>query len=537
MMNSLFAGTFALTKLAIRRDRIRLTLWVLGITILVASITATFSGIFATQEELVNVIKTLSGSPAMRAFLAPASGASLGGFIMVRTSTLIVVLFSLLSMQTVVRHTRGNEETGRSEMIGSTVVGRYASLTSVLIVVVSLNFLLSILTGLAFIINGLDFAGSMAAGFSFGAVGLFFGGIGAITSQLSESGRGANGLSGVVLGVAFLLSSIGNILGDVKESGVEVISAWPAWLSPLGWYQQIHAFHQNNWWVLILFIAFFLLSVSIAFTLNNKRDLGAGLIPPGRGPEFASKRLLSPLGLAFRLQRNLFLGWAIPMLIFGAVFGAISSEFNQAISSVEGSERIFGDNLNMNETFLAAIIGIIGSFVIFYMVQSLMRMGTEESNGYLEPVLSTSVSRASWMLSHIFWSFLGAMSLLVILGLSAGLTASVEAGVSVLTILEASILQGPAILSVAGVVILALGFLPSWSSSMSWFVLGISIIAGPFLGPLLDLPTWVQNISPFTHLPEVTGDFTALPIAILLGLCILLTVIGVRGFQQRSLSI
>jgi len=44
------------------------------------------------------------------------------------------MMIGLLALLTVVRHTRADEEAGRSELIGSTALGRHAQLAAALIV-------------------------------------------------------------------------------------------------------------------------------------------------------------------------------------------------------------------------------------------------------------------------------------------------------------------------------------------------------------------------------------------------------------------
>lgn len=81
-----------------------------------------------------------------------------------------------------------------------------------------------------------------------------FAGIAALTLQISQSARGAKGMALAALGVAFALRAVGDALGEVGESGVEVISRWPSWISPIGWGQQMKTFYDNSWWILLLFL-------------------------------------------------------------------------------------------------------------------------------------------------------------------------------------------------------------------------------------------------------------------------------------------
>ena len=187
-----------------------------------------------THQALVEEIELFAGTPALRIF-GVVSGVSIGSAFMTRGYLLLAVLAAVMSALAVVRHTRQNEETGRAEMVGAAVVGRHAGLAAALIVTVGANIVLAGLLGLAGIVTGLPATGSFMAGLAVGAIGIVFAGIAAVTVQLSSTTRGASGLAAAVLALAFLVSGLGNMLGTVDASGVRVVSAWPVWLSPVGW--------------------------------------------------------------------------------------------------------------------------------------------------------------------------------------------------------------------------------------------------------------------------------------------------------------
>ena len=324
------------------------------------------------------------------------------------------------------------------------------------------------------------------------------------------------------------------MLGDFNASTIEITSAWPVWLSPFGWYQQIHAFYQNNWWIILLFAAFFVLTSKAAFMLNSHRDVGMGLIPARKGPAVASAGLLSPLGLAWRLQRTLFMVWSIEALMFGAVLGSATTELSERMSDMERAE-LFGDIFGMSETFAMALVAILGPFIVFYTVQAFLRMVSEEADGLAEPILATAVTRLKWILSHITILVLGTLAILSALGLGVAVASTIEPDIRALKLLEAAMIQAPSILVLAGLSIMIFGLAPRWSRTLVWAALVISMLAGPFLGPALDLPQWVQNISPFTHAPSVTEPITATPIIVLLVIATLFTSAGLASFCRRSI--
>ena len=277
-----FTGTTRLIRLALRRDRFVLAAWVLLLTGLLAMFTAMFVDSLPTQADVLRETRFMAGNAGFR-MLSLSSGASIGAYAMSRTYVTFAVLAAVMSVLCVVRHTRQNEETGRAELIGAGVVGPAASLTAAVVVALGANLVLAPLLGLAMIASGQPAAGSFAAGAAIAGVGVAFTGVAALTSQLSRTARGADGLATAVLALAFLVSGVGNMLGDVDAGGTVASSAWPGWLSPIGWGYQLRPFGGEHWWLLGVFAVFAGLLIVVAGRLAVRRDLGAGVLPERRG--------------------------------------------------------------------------------------------------------------------------------------------------------------------------------------------------------------------------------------------------------------
>ena len=195
-----FTGTARLTRLALRRDRVTLPAWLVGMTVFLAATTAMFVHSLATPADAVQEAPLLDEQPGPAHARSSPPGPSVGGATMVRDYVTLAVLAALMSTFAVVRHTRQNEELGRAELLGATVVGRYAGLTAAVIVAVAADVVLAVLLGLAMLANGQPASGSFAAGVAVAGVGLVFVGVAATTCQLSSTTRGASGMAGAVLG-------------------------------------------------------------------------------------------------------------------------------------------------------------------------------------------------------------------------------------------------------------------------------------------------------------------------------------------------
>ncbi|MCX4903995.1 ABC transporter permease [Streptomyces sp. NBC_00878] len=533
-------GTATLTRLALRRDRVGLSAWILGLSALMAGLTAMTVSALPTEADVIHETEFMAGNPAMRMF-GLASGASVGGYAMIRNYLTLAVLAALMSVFAMVRHTRQSEATGRAELVGAAVVGRYSTLAAAVVVTIGANFVLAALLAMAMLVNGQPASGSLTAGAAVGAVGIVFAGVAAVTAQMSSSSRGANGLAAAVLGVAFLLSGAGNMLGSVDGGGLRVVSAWPAWLSPIGWGQQMRPFGGDHWWLLGLFAAFFFVLLGTAGLLATRRDIGRGLLAERRGPATAAPGLLGPLGLARRLQRGPFLGWAVGMLAFGVAWGAISDATQDMQGAALDWYTRMGGTDQVVDAYFTSIMAMAGMGIAVFTVQMLLRMRAEESDGPLEAVLAAAVSRPRWAMSYVLNTWLGAVALLLLFAVGMGLAAGQVLGdtpAQLRALTGAALVQLPGSMVIGGAVIAATGLLPRWAAPVSWTVLLGSVLLGPLFGPSLDLPQWAQNLSPFTPIPKApAADVTATPVAALVAVSVILAVVGTVSLRRRDLTL
>lgn len=530
-------GTPRLTRLALRRDRVTLPTWILALGLFVAATTAMFVDSLALRADLVRETQLVATNAGMR-MLGLTSGPSVGGYMLHREYVTLAVLAVLMSTLAVVRHTRQNEELARSEMVGATVVGRYAGLAAAVIVTVGANIALSAVLALAMALNGLPVAASILAGASVAGLGLAGVGVAAVSCQLVSTTRGATGLTSAVLGLWFLLSGVGNMLGTV-DRGLSVTSAWPVWLSPIGWGQQTRPFGAGHWSPLVLCVVLLALLLTVAFILVDRRDVGRGLWPERRGPAQASARLLSPVGLAWRLQRGTLLGWAVALLGFGLIFGTVSEQ----IQDVQGPAAVYyarmGGSAQVVDAYEASMVAMAGMFAAIYVVQVLLRLRVDESGGTLEPLLATGVSRTRWLLSHALTAAAGATLLVLLFSVSMGLTAGQVLGSTPTQVWEmstAALVQLPGILVIGGVCAVLVAVVPRWAVAASWTLLVAALVLGPMFGPTLRLPQWAQDLSPFTHIPKVPAtSLTSLPLLALAGITVALLAAAIAAARRRNL--
>jgi ABC-2 type transport system permease protein len=522
-------GLRLLIGLALKRDRVMIPAWVLGLGAAVAATASSYSSLYATADSRREVVRTLGSTPATLALYGRIYADSVGGLVAWRLGGIALALGGLMAILLVVRHTRAEEETGRAELVGSGVVARHAPLAAALATAALASLALGLIVTLTVVATGLAVGGALALGASFAAVGLVFAGAGAAAAQIAESARGANGLAIGTLGAAFALRAIG-------DAGPHAV----AWLSPLGWAQAIRPFGGERWWLLLALLALAALLTFAATRLAARRDLGAGILPPGgRAWDSARGTLATPLQLAWRLQRGALAGWAAGFAIVGAAFGSIAQDIGDVIGDSPGVrdalERLGGTD-SLADAYLAATFGILALIAAGYAVQAVLRLRGEETSGRAEPLLATAVSRTRWALSHVAIALAGTAVLLATAGLTAGIAHAAQTGDAgqLPRLLGAVLAQVPAAWVLAGVALALFGLAPRLTTA-AWAALALCLALAE-LGPVLELSRTIIDVSPFAHSPQLPGgSLTPAPLA-LTAIAAALGAAGLAGLRHRDLG-
>lgn len=526
-------GTGSLVRLALRRDRIRLLLWLVVLAGLPGISAASLNTLFPTAETRAAYAAGVQANSALLSIQGPEYGSSLGAITAGRVLTITALFVALLAVLTVIRHTRAEEEAGRRELLGATVVGRHAGLAAALVVVAGFQVLLAAGTAAGLMAAGLPVGGSVATGLALGGAGLTFAGIAAIAAQVTESARAATGLGIAVLGAAFLLRAA----GDASPGS----AGWLSWLSPLGWVARVRPYTEERWWVLGLSLALAVVFAGLGAALASRRDIGAGVFPPRLGPASASARLRGPVGLAWRLHRGTLLAWTAGFAVVGASIGAIADGIGQLLDAspqITDLVRALGGGGALVDTFLSAELGMLGLFASGYAVAAALRLSSEEAGQRAEPVLATATSRMRWLLSHLIFALLGPAVALLAAGLGAGLVHGARTGDitgQLPRVLAGALVQVPAVWVLTGITIAVFGLIPRLTA-LAWGALVLFVLLGEF-GSLLGLDHRVLEVSPFSHLPHLPGGaVSAAPLLWLLATAAVLIVAGALRFRRRDLE-
>ncbi|MQA97358.1 MAG: ABC transporter permease [Streptosporangiales bacterium] len=525
-------GTGGLIRLILRRDRVILPIWVFWMSVMPVFTTASFRELYPDESKLAAFAQTMTDNPSLTALYGPVYSPTVGGLVAWRMSLLIVVL-GIISALVVIRHTRTEEEAGRRELIGATVIGRHAGMAAALIVTILADLVVGAVVALTMAASDVPVAGSVAFGVQLAAFGILFAAAAAFGAQLTEGAGSARAILLGAIGVTFVLRMVGNL------SGEDGPLHWLVQASPLGWVQELRAFADERWWVLAPVGGLAVVLIVVAVVLQGRRDIAAGLLPTRLGPANAAPGLRSPFALAWRLHRGLLLGWVIGFAVFGSLFGSLGETVNDMLEESPELAQIMaalGGANTLTDMLFGTLFGLMGLIASTYAIQAALRWRAEETNLRAEPVLATAVGRVSYALSHIVFSLLGSGLAVMVGGLGAGIvqgTIAGDAGHWVPRLLGAAAIQLPAVWMLSALTVALIGLAPN-ASSLSWGALG-AIFVISFFGPILGLEQWVLDISPFTHLPKLPGgEVTAAPLLWLGGVLVALLLAGLAGFRRRD---
>jgi len=524
-------GTWKLVRLILRRDRVVMPLWVVFLGVIPLSYIATIDELFPTAAGKAGYAATSAHNAGFVALYGQLFGSSIGELVTWRAGFLPVMV-GLVSVLTVIRHTRAEEEAGRHELIGATVVGRHAGLAAAIVATCAANVVMGALLAVGMAGQGLPGAGSVAFGLQLAASGWVFAGIAAVAAQLTTGAGTARGIAMTVLGAAYLLRAVGDISG--MTSGA---LAWLTGLSPIGWVQAIRPYGDDRWVIVAVVAVATLVLTAAAVVLSSRRDVGAGLLPPRPGPSVGA--LGSPMALAWRLHRGLLAAWVGGFVVLGVVLGYLAKDVGDLVGDNQELADVFarmGGAGGLIDSYLAGMAGIFGLIAGAYAIQAMLRARAEESGGRAEPVLGTAVGRLAWVGSHLFFSLLGPAAVLLVAGLALGLTHGLntgDVGGALPKLLASTLVQLPAVWILSAITVVLFGVLPRYAAA-AWAALAVCLLFG-MVGSAIGLDQWVLDLSPFTHLPHLPGGHvTALPLVLLSGIAVALLAGGLTAFRRRD---
>jgi len=523
-----FTGTGDAIRFALKRDRLILPIWVAVLVGWITMEVLSYKNLYGTPEQLAALYKTVAGNPAMIAISGPTEGVrTLGGAITWDSLPTISVVSGVFAMFSVVRHTRAEEEDGRTELLLASGSGRLAPLAAALIVTVASLVLASAGYLAVFAIEGFAVGPSALLALSYLGFGVTIAGTTAAVCQVTSKARAARGLVGIVIGAAWLLRAVG-------DTGNEALT----WLSPLGWAEQTRPFWDDRWWPLLLPLAAFTITAGLSGWLLLRRDIGGGLIQPRPGPARAHSLLLHPLGFSFRLQRGTIIAWAAMLFAYGFAVGAIGDSVEELLKTSSAFTEAFASaSANLLDSYFASILTVIALLASGFTISAVLRPHSEESRGRAGLLLAAPLGKVRWFLGHLLIAFLATAFIIALVGAGLGIGFAVATGDSgqIGRLTLAGLSQTPAMWLTGSLVVLLYG-ISSRLMPVAWGLLAAFVLIWT-LESFGDLPQWAIDLSPFSHTPLVPAvPYDSTPLFVMGSLSIVISAIGLTFWRRRDLT-
>ncbi|MET8868081.1 hypothetical protein ABZW11_34560 [Nonomuraea sp. NPDC004580] len=517
------AGTTALIRLILRRDRVWLPLWLLMVAGFAYATVATIETLLPTLESRRQYAEQIAANPAVLLMQGPAYELGVGAIAAQQRAAATMIFAALGSVMFLVRHTRSDEQAGRRELLGAAPVGRHAPLTAALTVVLAADAVLAALMAALLTAAGMPAAGSLAWGLVAGCGGALATGMAAVAVQLTRGARPA------AVGTLTLFFALYLARGVSELTG----AAWLGWLVPTGWLLRARPYAGERWWV---FAAAALVAaglVVLAYRLAERRDLGAGLLPDRAGPATAAAWLRTSPALAWRMQRAGVAAWLAGAVLFGLVLGFGGQEaierFGRSPGLAVWASRMGG--AGASEVFYGLVIYVFGAYTVaLCSLLTLSRLWREEADGSAEVLLAGPTGRLRWASGHVLIALAVPAPLLAVVGVLCGIGAGDVPGVLGMTM---ALL--PAVWVLTALATAAYGLLGRAGAVAAWaaFALVVLLEFGWEIGVLGD---GVFLLSPFAHVHySALADPGPVTMAALSGVAAALLSVGLAALRRRDL--
>lgn len=499
-----------------------------------------------TALDRAKLAHSFSNNAGLNALLGvPHNIDTVAGYTAWNTFSMVTIIGAIWAFLLATKYFRGEEETGRSELLlsGQTTARRMTTNTlaglgvslGLLFVIVSVLYTA---IGKSPTVNiGLQQSCFFALCTSLGA--LLFLAVGSLTSQLMPTRSRAASLAAVIFGVFFLVRA----MGDVTNA------RWLLDLTPLGWIENLRPLTGSQpFWLLPVF-GLVALCVAATVYLSGRRDLGDSIFPDKDTARPRTRLLNSTFGATLRLTRGSILGWLTGIGLAGIFYGALTKTATQALSSFSqtghkrrGTGELFGSlahraQLSNEMLYLGAIFLIMAPLVMSYAANAVGKIRDDEAQGYLDNFLVRPISRNRWLGERL----LVVVCIAVLACLCSGFgvwvgEASQHGGLAFHSLILAGLNMLGAVLFTAGAGVVAIGLAPRFTTIVAYSVIGWSFLV-EILGSGVNLNHWLLDTSVLRHVtlaPAVNPNWTAN--SILAGLGVALCVVGLLTFNKRDLA-
>lgn len=486
---------------------------------------------YPTLRERLAFAASFGTNKAVELFYgAPHDLLTVGGFTAWRFGGFAAVVAAIWGALAAVRAFRGEEESGRQELVLAGAVSRRRAYLSV----VAANLATAALIGVAIFVSlvaaHLSAAGSAYLALATMSPAVYFLGVGAVASQLAPTRRGALGLAMAIVAADYLRRVVADIAGGL---------GWLRWTTALGWVEEMRAFAGPHALVLALPALSAMLLLAVAGVISVRRDVGTGLLKSNDRAAPDLRLLSSPAALAVRSSRGSSLAWLVGGGVFALIVGVLSTSFTNADVSANLRAQLH----KLGGATITTPAGALGFYFLWFVLvislygcAQVATMRREEAGQQLETLFALPIGRRKWLVSRLALAAAGACVLALVAGFAAWIgAASQNAHVPLVRLLEAGLNTLPAALLFLGLAALAFALLPRASSGIAYGLVTLGFVWQLF-GSLLGAPHWLLDATPFAHVALVPArPFRTAAAVAMLALGAAAGLASVRVFAHRDL--
>jgi len=435
----------------------------------------------------------------------PIRADTVGGYVQFRAYGALAIAFAIWALASASGAARGDEERGIVQAVlaaGTSRLGLIASRAGAFVIgatIAALAGSAGVLVGVASGGESISAAAALEAALALVALAVCCYSLTLVICQLT-SARGATPVAGAVLLALFLINSLSRTFD---------------WLIPWRPLTPFHYFEQSSPLVpdgsldvraTLVLVAMAIAASALAAIAFRYRDVGSPLLSlptPSRPASYEVARSLAwriPVVRELYEQRIAILVWTVGLATLGAIFVVLTKAIVDPLLTIPGLARYFSAFIHgdVYPSFLGFIwLGFTQLLMAGFAVTQVARWSAQDSDGRLEQVLSSPVSRAGVVIERVVVLAVEALIIAAVSGFAVWTEAHYQS-----IDLDRGRLAAAALLLVPFTLVFGVigALLASRIPRATVGVLGILVFASYLttqLAPIFRLPTWVQDASAF----------------------------------------
>ena len=452
-----------------------------------------------------------------------------------QTMTLITGLtFAIISIIYVVNRSRKEEDDGITELFRSYSIGKLANTTALVMELLLLNLIMAVLLALSIEVQNVAGLNHLESNFLFAfttsAQGFLWGMFALLFGQIFSEASTTKGMTFGLLGLLYIV----RMLTDVTNLSID-------WFNPLSWSYLAFPYvkgHENWLAVFLTFLLAFLI-LGISYILELKRDVGVGYLPERKARLHGKKGHFGFPGLVLNLEKKMIIGWLLASFVLGLVYGSMFGQMDQFISSNKTVKELFVGNETaasaIRGNFMVTLFSILSILIAAFGVILLTKMVSEERKNRLEALYALPLSRLKVYSTYLLIAILSVIlaQFLALFGIFIEQLGNKNA-LSFLEIMKSGMIWLVAVIFVLAILSLLLGLVPRLAE-LIWVYLAFLLFM-TYLGKLLSLPKWLENLSIYNYIPKLPVEKMNLPtVLFILILSVFLVLLGFGAYRRRDL--